>query len=211
MTGSEHNLYPMRLLALGDSYTIGTAAPAGARWPVQLAGLLRDQGMQARDPEIIARNGWTTADLMQGLEAAEPQGPYQLVTLLIGVNNHYQARPLDEYQAEFHALLATAIDLAGQDPSRVLVLSIPDWSVTPFALPRDRERVRREIDSFNAVNRQETESAGAGYLNITPLSRRAADEPGLLAEDELHPSGEMYAAWAELALPSALSALGVDR
>jgi lysophospholipase L1-like esterase len=196
---------PVQILALGDSYTIGTGVQPAERWPVQLVGLLQTQGWNVAEPEIVARNGWTTAELLRGIEQANPQGPYDLVTLLIGVNNQYRGLSLDEYREQFTILLAQAVAFAREQPGRVLVLSIPDYSVTPFG--RGRESIAAEINRFNTVNRAETERVGAIYLNITPLSRQAADDRTLLAEDDLHPSGKMYEHWAQMALPLACQAL----
>lgn len=198
-----------RFLALGDSYTIGESVSENERWPILLAGLLRERGVALAEPEIIARTGWTTGELDAAIDAAGPRGPFALVSLLIGVNNQYRGRPADEYRAQFRALLARALGFAGGEPGRVLVLSIPDWGVTPFAQGRESARIAAEIDAFNAINRAEVQQAGARYVDITPASRRAAADPGLIAGDGLHPSGAMYAEWARLALPAALAALGV--
>lgn len=196
---------PVRILALGDSYTIGTAVEPAERWPVQLAVLLREQGWNVAEPEIVARNGWTTSELASGIQWANPEGSFDLVTLLIGVNNQYRGLSLEGYQRQFVSLLEQAILFAGGRTGRVLVLSIPDYSVTPFG--RGQDSVAAEINRFNGVNQAETERLGAMYLDITPLSRQAGDEPELLADDELHPSGKMYAQWAELALPLVCQAL----
>jgi lysophospholipase L1-like esterase len=193
----------MRFLALGDSYTIGEAVSPNDRWPAQLAVLLREQKIPIGDPRIIATTGWTTDELSAGIDQADPQGTYDLVSLLIGVNNQYRGRDQQEYRAQFAALLQRAISFAGGQPSHVLVLSIPDWGVTPFAIQagRDPKVVAVEIDTFNTINREETEKAGAQYVDITPFSRTAVDDPDLIASDGLHPSGKMYAEWARLALP----------
>jgi lysophospholipase L1-like esterase len=198
---------PLRFLALGDSYTIGESVREAERWPVQLAGLLRASGVEIEDPLIVARTGWTTDELAAGLEAANPQGPFDLVSLLIGVNNQYRGRDLEEYRREFASLLARAIAFAGGQPDCVLVLSIPDWGVTGFATGLDRAKIAREIEAFNAVNLEEAQRAGARYVDVTPVSRRAATESGWIAADNLHPSGQMYAEWARLALPEAAAAL----
>ena len=197
----------MRLLALGDSYTIGEGVAAADRWPVQLAKLMRAEGINLENPTIIATTGWTTDELAAAIDRKTPQGPYDLVSLLIGVNNQYRGRDLNEYRAQFAGLLTQAIALAGGDPQRVLVLSIPDWGVTPFAANRHRKTVSGEINAYNAVNAEETLRLGARYIDITPISRQAADDPSLLADDGLHPSGRMYTAWASLVLPEALAAL----
>ena len=181
---------PKRYLALGDSYTIGESVPATDRFPVQLA---RELG--SGEPQIIAKTGWTTDELDAAIDAADPKGPFDLVTLLIGVNNQYRGRPADEYRSQFVALLQRAIGFAGGDAGRVIVVSIPDWGVTPFAEGRDRAKIAREIDQFNAINREEALRAGAKYVDITPISRR--DDPSLVAGDGLHPSGKQYGEWAK--------------
>ncbi len=193
----------MRFLALGDSYTIGESVAANERWCAQLARILRENGIALDDPQIIAATGWTTDELNAGIERAKISGTYDLVSLLIGVNNQYRGRDLANYRAEFAALLQRAIAFAGGKPARVLVLSIPDWGVTPFARGRDRAKIAAEIDAFNAVNREETMRAGGQYVDITPESRGAASDAALIASDGLHPSGKMYGEWARLTLPVA--------
>jgi lysophospholipase L1-like esterase len=198
----------VRFLALGDSYTIGESVHPVERWPAQLAALLRAQGFDVDEPFIIAVTGWTTDELAAGIDQVKPQGIYNLVSLLIGVNNQYRGRGLDEYRQQFVTLLQRAAAFAGGKPGRLLVLSIPDWGVTPFAAGRDRAAVAAEIDAFNAVNREEAARLGAHYVDVTPFSRTAAADPTLIAADGLHPSGKMYAGWARLALPAAREALG---
>lgn len=191
----------LRILALGDSYTIGESVPTDERWPVQLAALLRKRGLRVAEPQIIAKTGWTTDELSAAMDAATLTPPYDLVTLLIGVNNQYRGREIDNYRVEFRALLDRAIDLAGDRPARVLVLSIPDWGVTPFAREKQRDAatVAAEIDAYNAVNRDEAQRSGVAWINITPMTREAAMDPALLAGDGLHPSGRDYARWAGVA------------
>jgi lysophospholipase L1-like esterase len=201
---------PARYLALGDSYTIGEAVPEPTRWPVQLAGLLQSRGVAVGAPEIVARTGWTVSELDAGIDAAAPHGPYDLVSLLIGVNDQYRGRSAAAYQLVFAGMLRRSIGFAGGNASRVIVLSIPDWSVTPFALRsgRDVARVAQEIRQFNEVNRAETHRTGARYVDITPVSQQAAGRPALIAPDGLHPSAAMYTEWAKLTLPEATAALG---
>lgn len=194
-------------LALGDSYTIGEGVAEQQRWPVQLVAQLRKAGVVMADPQIIARTGWTTDELAAGIAEKQPQGPFALVTLLIGVNNQYRHRLPTEYREQFRDLLQQAIALAGGQPDHVIIVSIPDWSVTPFAQGRDRQEISAEIDYFNVINREEAAQAGARYVNITPGSRLAADDATLLADDQLHPSGKMYATWVELVRPEALAIL----
>jgi ketosteroid isomerase-like protein/lysophospholipase L1-like esterase len=199
---------PLRFLALGDSYTIGEGVAPAGHWPAQLAALLRGRGLPVQEPVIIAKTGWTTDELTAGIDAAAPAGTFDLVTLLIGVNNQYRGRSADEYRKQFRALLTRAVGFAGGRPGRVVVLSIPDWGVTPFAKGRDRTKIAMEIDRFNAVNREETERAGTRYVNITTDSRWMATDASLVVADGLHPSGAMYSTWADLSLSVALAALG---
>jgi len=185
-------------LALGDSYTIGQGVDVADRWPVQLVERLRSEGIRMADPEIMARSRWTANRLAVQLNVAAPDGPYDLVTLMIGVNDQFGGLPVEGYRDEFAALLSRAVALADDRPSHVIVVSIPDWGVTPFADGRKRDRIAMEIDLFNQVNREEAERARARYVDVTPISREAATEPSLLAADGLHPSGRMYARWLDL-------------
>jgi lysophospholipase L1-like esterase len=198
---------PARYLALGDSYTIGEAVLPTENFPAQLTALLRGQGLYMDEPQIIARTGWTTDELSAGIDARDPAGPFDLVTLLVGVNNQYRGREAEEYRQQFVALLERAIAFAGGEPSRVIVLSIPDWGATPFAEKRDRARIAQEIDQFNAINREEAQRAGVRYVDVTPISRQVSSDPALVASDRLHPSAKMYAEWARLAVPEALEVL----
>jgi lysophospholipase L1-like esterase len=213
----SHSLAPqtpavttIRYLALGDSYTIGESVAEEERWPNQLAERLRAE-TRFVEVTIIARTGWTTDELWQGIRARTIDPPYDLVSLLIGVNNQYRGYSINEYREQFVFLLNRSIEYAGGDSGRVIVLSIPDWGVTPFAEGRDRAQIAKEIDAFNAVNREETEKAGARYVDITPVSRQAANDATLLASDGLHPSGKMYAAWVDLALPVVLESLEISK
>lgn len=198
-------------LALGDSYTIGEAVAEDARWPVRLAAALRAEGIRLQPPRIIATTGWTTDELRAAMDAAEPLGQWDFVSLLIGVNNQYRGRDLDNYRAEFSALLERAIALAGGRAGRVIVLSIPDWGVTPFGARsgRDLAKVAAELDACNAVNREESEKRGVAWIDVAPVSReRGAD---WVAEDGLHPSAALYSAWTNLALPVARGLLSARR
>ncbi|GIW13428.1 MAG: lysophospholipase [Tepidiforma sp.] len=197
-----------RVLALGDSYTIGEAVDPADRWPVQLVARLRADGIAIDEPVIIARTGWTTAELAAAIDAAPPAGTFHLVSLLIGVNDQYRGLPCNgAYRARLDGLLHRARAFAAGDPSRLLVLSIPDWGVTPFAAGRDRAAVSAAIDAFNAVNRAAAEAAGAAWVDVTQVSRTAAADPSLLASDGLHPSAAMYARWVERVLPLARAIL----
>jgi len=196
----------IRYLALGDSYTIGESVDEADRWSNQLALSMEAHGYQT-DVTIIAKTGWTTDELWQGIQARQITPPYDLVSLLIGVNNQYRGRDAEEYREQFIFLLNKSIEYAGGNAKRVFVLSIPDWGVTPFASGCDAAQIAKDIDLFNSINREETEKAGAYYVDITPVSREAASDPALIAGDGLHPSGKMYAMWAELSLPVILEIL----
>src|SRR5882724_13418967 len=198
---------PLRFLALGDSYTIGESVAVADRWPNKLLHALHAKGINVADAEIIAKTGWTTDELSSAIDAAKPHGPYALVTLLIGVNNQYRGRDAGQYRKEFAALLARAIGFAGGDPKRVVIVSIPDWGVSPFAANRDRATIAAEIDRFNAIAAEESKRAGARYADVTPISRHAATDITLVAPDGLHPSAAMYAQWATVLLPQAEAAL----
>lgn len=190
-------------LALGDSYTIGESVPESGRWPVQLAGMLRNEGIPLSDPRIIATTGWTTDELDAAITAREPLGTHDFVSLLIGVNNQYRGRDVAEYRVQFSALLWRAIGFAGNRPDRVLVLSIPDWGVTPYATKegRDTARIARELDAYNEAARQACAQRGVAFVDITAVSRARGAEAAMLADDGLHPSAAMYTEWTRLALP----------
>jgi len=194
-----------RYLALGDSYTIGEGVAESDRWPVQLARELRAQGIALADPRIIAKTGWTTDELDAALDAAGLSGSHDFVSLLIGVNNQYRGRDVENYRAEFAALLERAIGLAGGRKDRVLVLSIPDWGVTRFGIGsgRDLAKISRELDDYNAAAKSVCAARGVAFVDISPVSRERGNDAAMLAEDGLHPSAAMYAAWTLQALPVA--------
>jgi lysophospholipase L1-like esterase len=189
------------MLSLGDSYTIGESVAENDRWSVQLAGLLLERETAVEKPTIIARTGWTTAELITAIEASGNQKQYDLVSLLIGVNNQYRGQGIEQYRSEFRQLLQTAVRFAHDRADRVVVLSIPDWGASPFAANRDRTVIAAQIDSFNQVARQECEKAGVAYVDITPLTRQASGDATQFADDGLHYSGKQMKKWAEKALP----------
>jgi lysophospholipase L1-like esterase len=194
-------------LALGDSYTIGESVPEKDRWSVQLADLLRMEGLPIQPPDIIARTGWTTDELSSAIQASGNTRKYEMVSLLIGVNNQYRGQSKDKYRLELADLLRTATDFANGNAKRVFVLSIPDWGVTPFASDRDQQKISTEIDAFNAITQEECTRAGIEFIDITPLSRLALNDASMVATDRLHFSGKMYRLWAEKALPTVLRLL----
>lgn len=191
---------PLTYLALGDSYTIGEGVEEGGRYPNQTVSLLHKKGYPFEKPTLIAKTGWTTDELQKGIAEAEIAGKsYDLVTLLIGVNNQYRGRALDNYENEFRSLLEQAIRFANNKPNHVVVISIPDWGITPFAEERntDRGKVSREIDLFNASNQILSEELGVHYIEITTRYRAIGAAPKMLVDDKLHPSSKVYAEWAE--------------
>ena len=204
MTAASPSLH---FLALGDSYTIGEAVPAAARWPVVLVKRLRLAGVVIDDPHIVAVTGWTTDELAHGMDEAALAPRYDLVTLQIGVNNQYRGRSAEDYRGEFAGLLARAVTLAGNRPARVVVVSIPDWGVTRFARKQGRDPavIAAALDAFNTSAQQQADRAGAHFVDITTISRRAPDE---LASDGLHPSAAQYARWVTSILPIVREALG---
>lgn len=194
-------------LALGDSYTIGEGVDASARWPAQLADLLRQAGIDVAEPDIIAQTGWTTNELRDAIQDSGNQNTYDLVSLLIGVNNQYRGRSLNRYRTEFRKLLQTVVSFANGKSERVFVLSIPDWGVTPFAKRRNGAKIASEIDAFNAVAHDECRKVGIAYVDITPISRQAAGDDSQFAQDGLHYSEKQMQQWAKLALPVAIDLL----
>lgn len=191
----------LNYLALGDSYTIGEGVVETDRWPNQLLVLLNQAGVAFNKARIVARTGWTTDELMAELNRQQIADTFQLVSLLIGVNNQYRGRSAEQFQSELVQLIDKAVQYAGGKAERVFLVSIPDWGVTPFAAGRDRQRIAREIDQFNEIVRIEAENRNMLFFNITPISRQAAQDQSLLAPDQLHPSGIMYKKWVELMLP----------
>ncbi|MFK7953786.1 MAG: SGNH/GDSL hydrolase family protein [Ekhidna sp.] len=196
-------------LALGDSYTIGEAVTRDERWPVQLTRKLRNDSAMIDDPVIIATTGWTTDELKKGILQADLKDKYDFVTLLIGVNNQYRGYPLSQYELEFKELLQIAIDFAQGEPSNVLVISIPDYGVTPFAQERglSEEKIAKELDEYNAVAEKIATLRDVKFFNITEDSRMAKEDTSLVASDGLHPSGKMYEQWVNTIYSHTLSNL----
>ena len=193
-----------RFLTLGDSYTIGEDVAPSENWPHQLAAALHLDA-----PEILARTGWTTDELSAAMDTHAFHPPYDLVTLLIGVNNQYRGRDLENYRVEFRALLERAIALAGGDARRVLVVSIPDWGVTRFGAKsgRNTAQIAREIDAFNAAASDISAARHARYVDVTAISRERGGDTDMLVADGLHPSAAMYTRWTAVIAPQAQAAL----
>ncbi len=186
----------VKYLALGDSYTIGESVSEAERWPNQLAEKLIQKKTPVSKPRIIATTGWRTDNLSNAMAIAKLKSEYDLVSLLIGVNNQYQGKPAEQYAKEFEELLKTAIALAKGNVDNVFVVSIPDYGYTPFG-EKKKEKISQEIDEFNALNKRISDQYKVKYINITDISRRGLEEPALVAGDGLHPSGKMYGLWVD--------------
>lgn len=186
------------LLCLGDSYTIGEMVLPSENFPNQTTRLLNKDGYEFEAPEIVATTGWTTDELQHAIDQHRFKTSYDFVTLLIGVNNQYRGRTTENYKPQFESLLKQAIRFANGEPDHVIVLSIPDWGITSFAKNsgRDQQQVSKEIDEYNIANKEISEVYKVHYIDITPSTRQAAQDPGLLAEDDLHPSAKEYAKWS---------------
>jgi lysophospholipase L1-like esterase len=200
----------LSFLALGDSYTIGEGVAERDRWPTLLVERLRAVSTPVADPRFIARTGWTADEILAAVREERVTDQFDLVTLLAGVNDQFRGLGVEQYRQSFDRLLHAAVGLA-KLPSHLIVLSIPDWSVTPFATGRDRAGIAREIDAFNDVNRTAAASARTRYLDITLSSRQASRNAELLAADGLHPSAAMYSMWVDLLLPVVRGALGAPQ
>src|SRR5215203_1393540 len=184
-------------LALGDSYTIGQSVLSSENFPNQTVQLLNQQNYNFKSLELLATTGWTTDELQTNINNHVFTPPYDFVSLLIGVNNQYRGRPVETYKPEFENLLKQAIQFAGGKADHVIVLSIPDWGVTPFANGRDRAQIAKEIDEYNAANKAISENYKVNYFDITPWTREAANDLSLVAADGLHPSAKEYKRWSE--------------
>jgi len=192
----------IRFLALGDSYTIGEGVDPAVAWPSWLARWLRNTGRIVSEPVVVARTGWTTEELIEGIEEAAPEGPFDLVSVLVGVNDQYRGGTPEEFEVGFRAILERAIEFSGRGVERVFVLSIPDWGATPFAEGRDRGAIAESIDAFNARAQSIAEESGARWIDVTELSRRVADDPTLATSDRLHLDGRMYEMWVTRLAPT---------
>jgi lysophospholipase L1-like esterase len=190
----------IKVLTLGDSYTIGTSVSENDRWPNQLRDSLQARGIPVKELQIIARNGWTTRDLLNAINNQDLKSDYDLVGLLIGVNNQFQGRSISEYENQFRQLLEIAITLADKNSNRVFTLSIPDYSVTPRGNRIGDSTTSQQIDIFNTINKKLSDQFSVNYFNITTISRTALDDLDLVASDDLHFSAKMYNLWIEYIL-----------
>lgn len=200
---------PVRFLALGDSYTIGQGVYEPERWPNQLVEALNNKGIETEKLTIIAQTGWRTDNLLDAISINNTESNYNLVSLLIGVNNQFQGKNINVYPDEFRKLLETALALCGGRKEGVFVLSIPDYGVTPFGL-FNQTIISAEIDQYNAINRDIAFEMGIPYFYITGISREVITNPQYLAPDNLHPSGDMYSKWVELILDNSVLSINTS-
>lgn len=196
----------LRLLALGDSYTIGQGVEKDERWPEQLAQTLRAHGIDVAPPEIIAQRGWTSGNVLFQIQRKKFDTTYDLVTIMVGANDQFQNRNTDFFRTDLSQLILGAVSLAGGDPDKVLLFSIPDWGRSPYARGQDAETISKEIDRYNAIIIALAKQNKIEYIDITELSRSGSG-PSLYAEDGLHPSGKAYASWVVSILPHVIGIL----
>lgn len=200
----------LSMLALGDSYTIGESVEVNERWPHQLIKELKRLGVSSEFPDYIATTGWTTRNLLDGIQTKLPEDKeYNLVSILIGVNNQYQRKDIGIYEPELRSIIDIALEVVDQDKSKVMILSIPDYAYTPFG--NGNSIISEEIDAYNAIKKRVAAEYGIAYIYITDISRMGLNSPSLVAADGLHPSKEQYALWVQtiiprLNLPQSLSA-----
>lgn len=191
----------MKYLALGDSYSIGEAVLPEERWPHILVEKLLGKGVEFDLPEIIAITGWTTNELKEGIAKKKPKSDFDMVSLLIGVNNQYRNYPHEKYRQEFSQLLESAIHFSNNKSEKVFVVSIPDYGVTPFSREKEPEKIGKEIDIYNQMAKEICNKQGISFIDITPMSKLAKDDPSMTASDGLHPTGKMYKLWTEEIFP----------
>lgn len=190
----------VRMLALGDSYTIGQSVEINERWPHQFIDELNSLGVNAEAPDYIATTGWTTRRLIQGINTMlDKEKNYNLVSILIGVNNQYQGVDISSYEPDLREIIDKALRIAAYDSSRVFILSIPDWAYTPFG--GGGSNISDEIDDYNAIKKRIAAEYGIAYIDITPISRQGLNNPSLVAGDGLHPSGDQYREWVKSIIP----------
>ncbi len=184
------------MLALGDSYTIGESVELNQRWPHLFVSAIKELGFHANDPDYIARTGWTTTQLEQGIDIyLDRAKKYNFVSILIGVNNQYQGIDISTYEPELKKIINSALEVLDQDNSKLIMLSIPDYAFTPFGA--GKSSISAEIDAYNAINRRVASSYKIAYIDITPISRSGLKDPSMVAGDGLHPSGAQYGKWVK--------------
>ena len=182
-------------LALGDSYTFGESVSDSLKWPNILIRELNNNSYFFKEPKIIAKTGWTSDELIMAIDSTNISHKFNYVSLMIGVNNQYRGRNLDSFERDLKILVQKSIEFAGNNPKNVFTLSIPDWSVMPFARDRDQNKIAFEIDQFNNIIQRISNSMNVNFIDITQISRDVKNNPNYIAVDGLHPSGEMYKLW----------------
>jgi len=195
-------------LALGDSYTIGEGLDIEDSWPYQLQNLLNKKGFSIEQPKIIAKTGWRTDELIEAIqEQTKDDKQYDIVSLLIGVNNQYQNKPLSQYKKEFQVLLDIAISKCKHKNQGVFVVSIPDYGVTPFAKEKDKTQAIKDLKQYNAFAKTQCQKHDVAFYDITHLSARLSASDDMLISDRLHPNAKQYLAWINVFLPQLVQQL----
>jgi len=197
----QKKITPQSYLALGDNYTVGESVLQNQSWPFQLTKVLSEKNIKISSPRIIAKTGWNSSELKIGINNSSLDFPYDWVSLLIGVNDQYQGRNIEEFKEQFEVLLAEAISFSGNKKERVFAVSIPDWAVMPFAKELNREQISKEIDDFNQVIYEVCSFENIHFIDITSISRSVKDNPSFIAKDSLHPSGTQYSRWIKQMIP----------
>ncbi|MGK7395751.1 MAG: SGNH/GDSL hydrolase family protein [Candidatus Cyclobacteriaceae bacterium M3_2C_046] len=195
-----------KMLALGDSYTVGEGIPPDLAWPFQLQSQLAVKGTDL-EIDVIAQTGWATNELLEKLQQIHLIPEYDIISILIGVNNQYRKRSWQNYHHELELIIKQAICLSAHLEKNIILLSIPDWGVTPFARERKPEEISQSIDQFNQINYGLSGQYGLKYVDVTSISRKVQDQPDLIAPDQLHPSARQYGKWVNAILPQALKIL----
>ena len=198
-----------KLISLGDSYTIGQSVCEDCRFPAQLRDSLQTYFSEADSLslEVIAQTGWTTSNLKSAITTAQPPADFDLVTLLIGVNNQYQGKPFSLYETEFVELINTAISLVGGDHTKLIVLSIPDYAYTPFGQNSNPTYISEQLELYNSYAQTYCENNNLNYVYITDITQEGLTNTELVASDNLHPSTLAYTRFVQRILPIALDIL----
>ncbi|MDA7769618.1 GDSL-type esterase/lipase family protein [Porticoccaceae bacterium] len=194
------------ILSLGDSYTIGESVCDTCSFPEQLKSSLAAEYSEQKDVtlEVIAKTGWTTTNLKNAIASEDPSNDFDVVTLLIGVNNQFQGKLFSVYEKEFIELVTSAISFVGGDKSKLIIVSIPDYGYTPFGQNRNPQNISAELDMYNSFAENYASENNLSYVYITDITREGLEDPSLVASDGLHPSEIAYSRFVERLLPLAL-------